>query len=70
MAPESAPDEIEGGFFIENNSCIRPGGMVIYSVPLREYPGVAKFGIAPEWGSGGRWFKSSHSDHAECSYSI
>jgi hypothetical protein len=23
---------------------------------------VAKFGIAPEWGSGGRWFKSSHSD--------
>ncbi|HIY21918.1 MAG TPA: hypothetical protein H9841_08475, partial [Candidatus Flavonifractor merdigallinarum] len=20
-------------------------------------PGVAKFGIAPEWGSGGRWFK-------------
>ena len=25
-------------------------------------PGVAKFGIAPEWGSGGRWFKSSHSD--------
>ena len=27
------------------------------------YPGVAKFGIAPEWGSGGRWFKSSHSDH-------
>ena len=23
---------------------------------------MAKFGIAPEWGSGGRWFKSSHSD--------
>ncbi len=29
------------------------------------YPGVAKFGIALEWGSRGRWFDSSHSDHAE-----
>ena len=28
-----------------------------------EYPGVAKFGIALEWGSRGRWFESSHSDH-------
>ena len=26
------------------------------------YPGVAKFGIALEWGSRGRWFESSHSD--------
>ena len=26
------------------------------------YPGVAKFGIALEWGSRGRWFDSSHSD--------
>ena len=26
-------------------------------------PGVAKFGIALEWGSRGRWFESSHSDH-------
>jgi hypothetical protein len=24
---------------------------------------VAKFGIALEWGSRGRWFESSHSDH-------
>ena len=31
-------------------------------------PGVAKFGIAPEWGSGGRWFKSSHSDHVGASF--
>ena len=30
---------------------------------LIEYPGVAKFGIALEWGSRGRWFESSHSDH-------
>ena len=29
------------------------------------YPGVAKFGIALEWGSRGRWFKSSHSDQEE-----
>ena len=35
-----------------------------------EYPGVAKFGIALEWGSRGRWFESSHSDHAECPYRI
>ena len=28
----------------------------------KEYPGVAKFGIALEWGSRGRWFESSHSD--------
>ena len=28
----------------------------------RKYPGVAKFGIALEWGSRGRWFESSHSD--------
>ena len=34
------------------------------------YPGVAKFGIALEWGSRGRWFESSHSDHAECPYRI
>ena len=28
-----------------------------------EYPGLAKFGIALEWGSRGRWFESSNSDH-------
>ena len=31
------------------------------------YPGVAKFGIALEWGSRGRWFESSHSDHVGAS---
>ena len=30
-------------------------------LPARD-PGVAKFGIALEWGSRGRWFESSHSD--------
>ena len=29
---------------------------------LNKNPGVAKFGIALEWGSRGRWFESSHSD--------
>ncbi len=41
-------------------------GMVCYYIQaLRrasKYPGVAKFGIALEWGSRGRWFESSHSD--------
>ena len=31
----------------------------------KQNPGVAKFGIALEWGSRGRWFESSHSDHKE-----
>ena len=30
----------------------------------RKHPGVAKFGIALEWGSRGRWFESSHSDQS------
>ena len=29
----------------------------------QEYPGVAKFGIALEWGSRGLEFESRHSDH-------
>ena len=36
----------------------------------RKHPGVAKFGIALEWGSRGRWFESSHSDHKKSSYSF
>ena len=31
----------------------------------KQNPGVAKFGIALEWGSRGRWFESSHSDHKD-----
>ena len=31
----------------------------------REYPGVAKFGIALEWGSRGLEFESRHSDQEE-----
>ena len=42
------------------------GKVCYYIQALRrasKYPGVAKFGIALEWGSRGRWFESSHSDH-------
>ena len=38
---------------------------ILYKLPelsSKRDPGVAKFGIALEWGSRGRWFKSSHSD--------
>ena len=35
--------------------------MCYYNARERD-PGVAKFGIALEWGSRGRWFESSHSD--------
>ena len=37
--------------FSENSNC-----------SISEYPGVAKFGIALEWGSRGLEFESRHSD--------
>ena len=43
--------EISSCFFLKNS--------VYYLLLLR---GVAQFGRVPEWGSGGRWFESSHSD--------
>ena len=53
-------------FFVKK-ACILLKGMVIYFLRngshKTKYPGVAKFGIALEWGSRGRWFESSHSDH-------
>ena len=33
-----------------------------------KYPGVAKFGIALEWGSRGLEFESQHSDHIGASF--
>ena len=46
--------------------------MLAFSVPVcyhtvadgrrEQDPGLAKFGIALEWGSRGRWFESSNSD--------
>ena len=47
------------------SSCISLNLVVIYQASLRGrliYPGVAKFGIALDWGSRGRRFKSCHSD--------
>ena len=55
-----------GGGFLgrgENSACIFRRVVLVCLSKTR--PGVAKFGIAPEWGSGGRWFKSSHSDHPQ-----
>ena len=45
-------------------SCFFSRSMVIYlrSIKYIKYPGVAKFGIALDWGSRGRRFKSCHSD--------
>lgn len=36
--------------------------IMVYNIVCCEYRGVAQFGRVPEWGSGGRWFESSHSD--------
>ncbi len=62
---------IEKNFcFFVKKACILLKGMVIYFLRndsrKTKYPGVAKFGIALEWGSRGRWFESSHSDQSEC----
>ena len=48
----------------KNNACIFRQGMILYQ-SCRErqaFPGVAKFGIALEWGSRGLEFESRHSD--------
>ncbi len=45
-------------------TCIFQRNGVYY---LLLYRGVAQFGRVPEWGSGGRWFESSHSDHIRAS---
>ena len=37
--------------------------MVLLLSCLKRHPGVAKFGIALEWGSRGLEFESQHSDH-------
>ena len=53
---------------IKKRACFFFTDVVIYiscltrTVKQKKYPGVAKFGIALEWGSRGRWFESSHSD--------
>ena len=42
--------------------CIRDSPMVLLLSCLKRHPGVAKFGIALEWGSRGLEFESQHSD--------
>lgn len=56
-------------FFQKKNGLtfVGGGGIINKLIPFREckseYPGVAKFGIALEWGSRGLEFESRHSDH-------
>ena len=50
---------------MQNSTCFFRQGMLEYSSAKEsatKYPGVAKFGIALEWGSGGLEFESRHSD--------
>ena len=55
-------------FFSRKNGLtfVGGGGIINKLIPFREckseYPGVAKFGIALEWGSRGLEFESRHSD--------
>ena len=53
----------------EKKACMFGGSVLSYLSWQQDktYPGVAKFGIALEWGSRGRWFESSHSDHVGAS---
>ena len=52
----------------EKNTCIFRKGVLIYrsrretATRTKKDPGVAKFGIALEWGSRGLEFESRHSD--------
>ena len=49
--------------FFKNRYCIFERSVILYQSCLTaEYPGVAKFGIALEWGSRGLEFESQHSD--------
>ena len=50
---------------IKKSACIFRQGVLIYRSrreTATKYPGVAKFGIALEWGSRGLEFESRHSD--------
>ena len=53
-------------YFFQKKTCIFFKSMVTYRSCLStaaKNPGVAKFGIALEWGSRGPEFESQHSDH-------
>ena len=57
--------------FFEKRTCISSPGVVIcqscLANTLGQHPGVAKFGIALEWGSRGLEFESQHSDQKSVS---
>ena len=57
------PCRLSAGIFLKMGlAFLRDVCYYIRAVKSIAYPGVAKFGIALEWGSRGRWFESSHSD--------
>ena len=64
VVPDPFENIIKNFKKIKNSTCIFRQGVLIYpSVQeITEYPGVAKFGIALEWGSRGLEFESRHSD--------
>ena len=46
----------------EKSTCFFSRNMLVYLSSRQTHPGVAKFGIALEWGSRGLEFESRHSD--------
>ena len=62
--PSPAPHFLRQKFFENRKKCLQFSLKYanISSVVNTTYPGVAKFGIALDWGSRGRRFKSCHSD--------
>ena len=65
--PSPAPHFLRQKFFENRKKCLQFSLKYanISSVVNTTYPGVAKFGIALDWGSRGRRFKSCHSDQKD-----
>ena len=55
----------------ENNACFFENDVLLYQScrETEQNPGVAKFGIALEWGSRGLEFESRHSDQKTVEFS-
>ena len=47
---------------VEKSTCFFRNDVLVYLGSRKMHPGVAKFGIALEWGSRGLEFESRHSD--------
>lgn len=54
-------------FFSAERDCVFQKNLVKYYGIINKYLGVAQLGRVPEWGSGGRRFKSSHPDQKRSS---